>query len=192
MKSQHQPWTPRTVSRSASLVDISSARQSARDTDISHYRLPEADYIVLGLARDLGLNAMRAADRLRGELRLGVITLDDLSDVPFRRLAHVLSDVLAVTVVEPGNEAGLHEPFSLTLRRALRQESERSEWPWAAGSIPRIYTALRVNDGFKLRVEDLEAAARNMKYYGPDIMWIGGEEGESREVVSMPPPIDVA
>jgi len=195
MKSQFQPWTARTTPRAANLVDISSARPSAGDSDISHYRLPEADYIVLGLTRDLGLNAMRAADRLRGELRLGVISLDDLSDIPYRRLAHVLSDVLAVTVVEPGNEAGLHEPFSLMLRRALREESQRSDWPWATGSIPRIYTALRVNDGCNLRVEDVEAAARTMKYYGPDIIWIEAEEAESHEVVPMPPmppPTDAA
>ncbi|MCC6390268.1 MAG: hypothetical protein IT167_06680 [Bryobacterales bacterium] len=135
---------------------------------------------------------MRAADRLRGELRLGVITLEELCDVPYRRLAHELSDVLAVTVVEPGNDVALHEPFSLMLRRALREESERPDWPWTTGSIPRIYTALRVNDGCKLRVEDVEAAARSMKYYGPDIIWIGAEEGESQEVVSMRPPLDVA
>ncbi|MCC6342779.1 MAG: hypothetical protein IT166_11295 [Bryobacterales bacterium] len=155
--------------------------------------MPEADYIVLGLARDLGLSAMRAADRLRAELRLGVIALDDLSDVPYRKLAHVLADILAVTVVEPANEAELHEPFSLMLRRALRAESERLDWPWAAGSIPRVYTALRVNDECRLRVEDVETAARAMKYYGPDIIWIGDGEAEEDdcEVVAMPP-IDAA
>ncbi|MCZ2151171.1 MAG: hypothetical protein LC126_25790 [Bryobacterales bacterium] len=192
MKFQLQPWAVRTAPRTANLVDISSGRHDAGDSDISHYRLPEADYIILGLVRDLKFNAMYAADRLRGELRLGVVALEDLRDIPYRKLAHVLSDVLAVTVLEPGNEAGLHEPFSLMLRRALREESERSDWPWTTGSIPRIYTALRVNDGYRLRVEDVEAAARTMKYYGPDIIWIGEEEGKSHEVVSMRPPLDVA
>lgn len=124
MKSILRRWTDR-APRPANLVDISSARQDAREQEFSHYRLPEADYIVLGFSRDLGPNAMRAADRLRGELRLGVIVLDGLSGVPYRRLAHAMCDVLAVTVVEPVNEAGLHEPFSLLLRRALRAESER-------------------------------------------------------------------
>ncbi len=180
------------VSRPANLVDISSARQDARGQEFSHYRLPEADYIVLGFSRDLGLNAMRAADRLRGELRLGVIVLDGLSAIPYRRLAHVMSDVLAVTVVEPANEAGLQEAFSLLLRRALRAESERPDWPWPTGNIPRIYTALRVKDGCRIRVEDVEAAARAMKYYGPDIIWIGEEESESGAGITTPPPIDVA
>ncbi len=191
MKSILRRWTDR-APRPANLVDISSARQDAREQEFSHYRLPEADYIVLGFSRDLGPNAMRAADRLRGELRLGVIVLDSLSGVPYRRLAHAMCDVLAVTVVEPVNEAGLHEPFSLLLRRALRVESERPDWPWATGNIPRIHTALRVNDGYRIRVEDVEAAARAMKYYGPDIIWIGEEEGESGAGVSTPPPIDAA
>jgi pyruvate/2-oxoacid:ferredoxin oxidoreductase alpha subunit len=133
---------------------------------VDYYRIIDADYVFVGLKRDIAGVARAVADASRREgLRVGLVMLETSAPIP-EDVAYLIAQAKAVGVVESGWTRNQIAP---ALVKILRKAAEAEDWH-APGRIPRIYSAALSGDRMAPPEEDLIALARAMHVYEPELV----------------------
>jgi pyruvate/2-oxoacid:ferredoxin oxidoreductase alpha subunit len=132
-------------------------------SNVDYYRIIDADYVFVGLKRDLGCLAHDVADSSRRKgLRVGLVMLETSAPIP-DEVAYLIAQAKAVGVVE---SAWTGNQIAPALVAVLRKAAEEEDWH-APGRIPRIYSAELSLGSMAPPEEDLIALARAMHVYEP-------------------------
>ncbi len=142
--------------------------QPVANARLNHYRIINADYVLVGAIEELFPMAQRLGDKLRNHgLRAGALSLHDESRIPQQAVA-LLAQSRAIGVLSPSGDA---RPLAQNLARALRDAAAHPEWPHP-GRIPRVYAALWSEEDRRRPIEDrLAELVKVMHTYArPDLL----------------------
>ncbi|MEQ1949363.1 MAG: hypothetical protein ABL995_19385 [Bryobacteraceae bacterium] len=129
-----------------------------------HYRVLDAEYVIIGANADLGNLAKETVNSLRSTgLRAGAVLLPDLGSISSDVL-HLLAQSMAVGVVECGTT---RSQIADWLSTQFGQAAYEHDWP-AWSFVPRVYSAVPVNARVRLQSRHLEEFVKAMREYAPD------------------------